>query len=195
MNNCKNCQTETKNPNFCSLSCSASFNNRIKPSRKKSIQCAYCNSETFNPKFCSKSCAASYNNGIYPKLIKDIYYCKQCNNLINSRSKNFCSSSCRTLYRVLSIVNDESQIESRTAKKYLTYKYGHKCSICKISDWQSKPLVMILDHIDGNSENNLISNLRLICSNCDSQLPTYKSRNKGKGRHSRRLRYHNGLSY
>ena len=38
-------------------------------------------------------------------------------------------------------------------------------------------------------------NLRLVCPNCDSQLPTYKSRNRGSGRHSRRQRYRDGQSY
>ena len=54
---------------------------------------------------------------------------------------------------------------------------------------------MILDHIDGNADNNNLINLRLVCSNCDSQLPTYKGRNKGNGRFKRRERYANNQSY
>jgi len=53
----------------------------------------------------------------------------------------------------------------------------------------------VLDHIDGDSGHNARSNLRLICPNCDSQLPTYKSRNKGRGRAWRRKRYADGKSY
>lgn len=33
-------------------------------------------------------------------------------------------------------------------------------------------------HIDGDASNNFRDNLRLVCPNCDSQLDTYKSRNK-----------------
>lgn len=44
-------------------------------------------------------------------------------------------------------------------------------------------------------EYNKRSNLRMICSNCDSQLPTYKSKNKGNGRHYRTKRYEEGKSY
>ena len=63
------------------------------------------------------------------------------------------------------------------------------------NEWQGQPLVLVLDHIDGNADNNARSNLRMVCPNCDSQLPTYKNRNFGRGRHSRRQRYADGQSY
>jgi len=40
-----------------------------------------------------------------------------------------------------------------------------------------------------------LKNLRLVCGNCDMLLPTYKSKNKGNGRHNRRKRYAEGKSY
>ena len=61
--------------------------------------------------------------------------------------------------------------------------------------WQALPLTLIMDHIYGNATNNRRENLRLVCPNCDSQLPTYKSRNRGNGRHYRRERYANGQSF
>lgn len=54
---------------------------------------------------------------------------------------------------------------------------------------------LVLDHIDGNAENGVLTNLRLVCPNCDAQLPTFKNRNKGNGRASRRQRYAAGQSY
>jgi hypothetical protein len=64
-------------------------------------------------------------------------------------------------------------------KRYLLEKQNNKCSICGMSDkWNNISLIFVLDHIDGNSMNDIPSNLRLVCPNCDSQLPTFKSKNK-----------------
>jgi len=72
------------------------------------------------------------------------------------------------------------------AKRYLLDTYGNCCNICHISEWMGKPIVLELDHIDGNHLNNDITNVRMICPNCHSQTPTYKNRNMGNGRKNRR---------
>ena len=48
-----------------------------------------------------------------------------------------------------------------------------KCSICGINEWHNKKLVLVLDHVDGNSTNCSIENLRWLCPNCNSQQPTF----------------------
>lgn len=57
------------------------------------------------------------------------------------------------------------------------------CEICNIGPfWNNKPMTLILDHKNGINNDHRIKNLRFVCSNCDSQLETYKSKNKkGKG--------------
>jgi hypothetical protein len=73
-------------------------------------------------------------------------------------------------------------------RKYIYNKQNHKCAICDLDDmWNNKPLKFILDHIDGDASNSSENNVRLICPNCDSQLDTYKSRNKNSARKYRKL--------
>lgn len=57
----------------------------------------------------------------------------------------------------------------------------YRCDCCGIGPyWLDKPMPLILDHINGVNNDNRLENLRFVCSNCDSQLPTYKSRNRGE---------------
>ena len=63
------------------------------------------------------------------------------------------------------------------------------CAICGMKpEWNGKPLVFIIDHIDGHASHNYRENLRAICPNCDSQLDTYKSKNKCGDRYYYRYR-------
>lgn len=57
----------------------------------------------------------------------------------------------------------------------------NKCEECGISEWNGKPLNMILDHIDGNPHNHKLENLRMLCPNCDSQMDTFCGKNKAGG--------------
>ena len=53
----------------------------------------------------------------------------------------------------------------------------YECFICKISEWNFKPLSLQLDHINGINTDNRIENLRLLCPNCHSQTETYAGKN------------------
>jgi hypothetical protein len=52
-----------------------------------------------------------------------------------------------------------------------------------------------LEHSDGNSANNNLKNLKLLCPNHHSLTPTYKGLNKGNGRANRMKRYHDCKSW
>lgn len=121
--------------------------------------------------------------------------CKQCGKEFRKRSsKFFCCRKCYLDYHSQENYDRYKKDNSiaygfhnmRSYKKFFLEEQNHKCAICGMPDhWQNKPLVFVLDHIDGNADNNARDNLRLICPNCDSQLPTFKSKNK----HSARRKY------
>ena len=72
-------------------------------------------------------------------------------------------------------------VENSTARQttlrrwYIRGQYTeYKCAICGLPPmWQGKELVLTLDHINGNSTDDRLENLRWVCPNCDRQLPTY----------------------
>ena len=58
---------------------------------------------------------------------------------------------------------------------------GHKewkCEICGIDDWLGNPITLELDHISGHRSDNSLENLRILCPNCHSQTPTFRSSTK-----------------
>ncbi len=70
----------------------------------------------------------------------------------------------------------------RWIREYILEQQNEKCAICQMPMvWNRKPIVFILDHRNGDPTNHRRENLRMICPNCDSQLPTYKSKNRGRG--------------
>ena len=59
----------------------------------------------------------------------------------------------------------------------------NRCSECGLPpEWQGKPLIMILDHRNGDNTDNRLENLRLLCPNCNSQQPTFAGKNRGRYR-------------
>ena len=59
----------------------------------------------------------------------------------------------------------------------LEAKQNSMCLICGISDWMGKPIVLHLDHVNGDNSDNREENNRLICPNCHSQTETYAGKN------------------
>jgi hypothetical protein len=139
------------------------------------------------------------------KTIRPIHICKNCDKTLdhNIRSQRvYCSTNCHQKYmakerdkRIETAGGLPDNMAIRTLKTYMLKKRGVVCQICELTEWNNKPIPLVLDHINGDSTNSSFENLRLVCGNCDMQLPTYKGKNAGNGRHSRRQRYKDGKSY
>ena len=99
-----------------------------------------------------------------------------------NRPRKFCSNNkCQHEYsRKVAIENGIAGTGS--TKRHLVETRGYKCECCGIAEWQNKPLVLELDHINGNFNDNSLDNVRLLCPNCHSQTETFKSKNTGQGR-------------
>lgn len=49
-----------------------------------------------------------------------------------------------------------------------------KCNRCNLYEWNGLPIPLELEHIDGNSSNNTLSNFDILCCNCHAQTPTWR---------------------
>lgn len=195
--NIKSNFNKIKNIEIICLECNINFQSKISENRK----------------FCSQSCSASFNNKKrikndeltintkkrIRKLGKQIGICICCDKEIHKNNGNdvrkYCSSKCQQIYQREIKVNNNTA-SSRTLKFYLIEKHGKSCMECgwdKVNPTTGN-VPIELEHIDGNSENNNLDNLKLLCPNCHSLTPTYKALNLGNGRFKRRERYKEGKS-
>ncbi len=82
----------------------------------------------------------------------------------------FCSNSRVPLCDV-----NISKLKLTAIKRGLLVEHCYICGAKPL--WMGQPLTLQLDHIDGDSTNNIIENLRLLCPNCHSQTSTFGGRN------------------
>ena len=74
------------------------------------------------------------------------------------------------------LVSYEELTKPSSIKKRLIKDRGNSCEVCGLSLWLHRPLVLELEHIDGNRNNNSKTNSLLLCPNCHSQTPTWRRR-------------------
>lgn len=182
---------------FCSQFCNGSFTAANSQSRTK--VCKLCSNE-----FLASSNSSQYCEDCKKKNNVKDHVCLNCGKELASKRTYYCNNTCYAEYKwkqtkqhiletgqfdisVGNVIGGETQ--RRQAKRFLEEEHGHKCAICGLTEWLGQPIPLVVDHIDGDPTNHKIENFRLVCGNCDMQLPTYKAKNKGKGRKFRRVLY------
>lgn len=199
---CKECSKEflrrivvpqgKRKQEFCSRKCRFAKTDRLV------LTCSTCDVQFMRAKskvkhknYCSRQC----KNIAETKARK---VCLNCSRDVGSRTgRKYCSYPCQWdfLYKEYIkrwLAGEEDGVKgdqtSIRIKKFLLEEIGHKCSQCgwdKINPFSGKkPLE--LNHKDGNSYNNRLDNLEILCPSCHSLTSNYGILNKGNGRKIRR---------
>lgn len=70
---------------------------------------------------------------------------------------------------------DNKNLKQRLYDSELKERICEKCG--QDENWNGVKMSLILDHINGNHNDNRIENLRIVCPNCNATLPTHGGKN------------------
>lgn len=204
---CKNCGKEITSKSakeFCSSSCAATYHNFR---RDKSIYNKL--SETLKKKYAQehpktekiKKEETQQKQRRKKKACK-ILVCKCCGKTFESKRSDikFCSTDCSQKYRndvYLNkwlngeIKNKPTTDVSQNIRRFLYKKADYKCEKCGFEGYNKVTgnTILQIHHIDGDSGNNNIDNLEILCPNCHAMTENFMALNKGKS--TRKDRYKN----
>jgi hypothetical protein len=90
--------------------------------------------------------------------------------------------TCNPAKPLSELLNKDTPYASDRLKKRLIAEglKTHRCESCNMTEWLGNPIPIELDHIDGDHDNNELSNLRILCPNCHALTSTYRGRHKRK---------------
>ena len=116
--------------------------------------------------------------------------CKNCGEPIIDNNTTYCSNKCQKEFEYKNFIKKWKNGEinglkgqysiSNHIRKYMFEKHNFKCEKCgwnEINEY-SGLVPLEIHHIDGDFKNNREENLQVLCPNCHSLTPNYKSLNK-----------------
>jgi hypothetical protein len=118
----------------------------------------------------------------------------ECGRRIKMWSSRFCSCKCQGQYRrkerftrfmAGKLITQYKLPE--VVRQYLIDKHHGACSRCGWSERNpvTQRVPLEIEHIDGDWRNSTEENLTVLCPNCHSLTPTFRSLNRGRGRPGR----------
>lgn len=72
-------------------------------------------------------------------------------------------------------------IKPSQALDALSFIRGHRCEQCGEKKWLEQPIPLEVHHEDGDSMNNEMDNLKLLCPNCHALTDNYRGKNINVG--------------
>ena len=141
------------------------------------------------PRFCSRACANSRNFTIESRqrtseAVKRSYEHKRPRRKLTEEELQQANERRRETFQAKydNLPWEDLAPKGEAVKRRLLLEQGGVCKLCGLSTWMGKPLILQLDHIDGNNTNDNKENLRMICPNCHSQTETFCRGNTRKKR-------------
>jgi len=114
-----------------------------------------------------------------------------CGKIVGLHRARYCSLRCMQAHRYGAKVRDFVEnggfygpVGSQFLARLLRELYGERCSEC---GWarrhqKTRKVPVEVEHVDGDWQNNRLSNLKLLCPNCHALTPTFRALNRGRGR-------------
>lgn len=166
MNNCLNCNIETKNPKFCCRSCAQSHNNKISSKRKISRKCSRCDNTIRNYRsLLCEDCFQNYISSKKESLLNNTLFEYTNRDCIKKLHKSSQHAHIRTLAR--------SWFRYLTKLPCANCKYDKHVELCHIRPISS------FDLSDKIKDINCHENIIQLCPNChwefDNNLITLQS--------------------
>ena len=150
----------------------------------ENIICTICKKSFYVPKhrvgiarFCSEECQKNRKQDIL------LFNCIVCNDQIlgpryfQRSKKRFCSYTCQQSYRdrtkYREFLNKSMKILKKGTGCRLGLKkqvYEHKEKKCQVCNYSEYDFCLILHHIDNDRFNNELSNIAVLCLNCQKKV-------------------------